>query len=383
MSQLIQWSRSGGEMGESLFNPLRLRLARRRRGLSKVKLARKAELTTRSVYDFESGKQRPADDTASRLADSLEFPVSFFFRGDIEEPSPVVASFRSLKAMTAGERDAALAAGALAFELSDWIESRFELEPIDLPDLQDYGPEAAAMALRSRWRIGERPIGHMVNLLESKGVRVFSLAQEGNRVDAFSLWHREKPFVFLNTMKTAEHSRLDAAHELGHLILHRHGAPRGRDLEKDAQLFASSFLMPRGSVLATAPRAVVGGLERLIALKQVWKVSVAALAHRLHALGVLSDWNYRTVCIQLAALGKSNEPAGIPRETSTSLGLIFGDLRDAGVSTADVARALNLYTRDVEALIFGLSIGTVAEGSKSSSEDLDATTRRKAFRVLG
>ena len=370
-------------MGESLFNPLRLRLARRRRGLSKVKLARKAELTTRSVYDFESGKQRPADDTASRLADSLEFPVSFFFRGDIEEPSPVVASFRSLKAMTAGERDAALAAGALAFELSDWIESRFELEPIDLPDLQDYGPEAAAMALRSRWRIGERPIGHMVNLLESKGVRVFSLAQEGNRVDAFSLWHREKPFVFLNTMKTAEHSRLDAAHELGHLILHRHGAPRGRDLEKDAQLFASSFLMPRGSVLATAPRAVVGGLERLIALKQVWKVSVAALAHRLHALGVLSDWNYRTVCIQLAALGKSNEPAGIPRETSTSLGLIFGDLRDAGVSTADVARALNLYTRDVEALIFGLSIGTVAEGSKSSSEDLDATTRRKAFRVLG
>jgi len=28
--------------------------------------------------------------------------------------------------------------------------------------------------------------------------------------------------AFLNTYKTSEHSRYDAAHELGHLTLHRH-----------------------------------------------------------------------------------------------------------------------------------------------------------------
>ena len=49
----------------------------------------------------------------------------FFFRPDIDSISPDSASFRSLRSMTAGQRNAALAAGAMAFELSDWIDQRF------------------------------------------------------------------------------------------------------------------------------------------------------------------------------------------------------------------------------------------------------------------
>lgn len=82
------------------------------------------------------------------------------------------------------------------------------------------------MTIRNHWGIGERPIGNMVHLLEAKGVRVFSLTERSRRIDAYSLWLEGIPFVFLNTMKTAEHGRTDAAHELGHLLMHRHGAPR-------------------------------------------------------------------------------------------------------------------------------------------------------------
>lgn len=78
------------------------------------------------------------------------------------------------------------------------------------------------MMVRAHWRIGELPIGNLIHLLESKGVRVYSLAEQGKSLDAFSLWHQNIPFVFLKTNKTAEHSRMDAAHELGHLVLHRH-----------------------------------------------------------------------------------------------------------------------------------------------------------------
>jgi len=52
---------------------------------------------------------------------------------------------------------------------------------------------------------------------------VCSLAEQCREVDAFSLWRHGSPFVFLNTQKTPEHSRFDVAHELGHLVLHRHG----------------------------------------------------------------------------------------------------------------------------------------------------------------
>ena len=55
----------------------------------------------------------------------------------------------------------------------------------------------------------------MLHVLEAKGVRVFSLAENTRNVDAFSSWREERPFVFLNMQKTAERSRFDAAHELG------------------------------------------------------------------------------------------------------------------------------------------------------------------------
>ena len=99
--------------------------------------------------------------------------------------------------------------------------------------------------------------------------------------------------MFLNTYKSAERCRFDAAHELGRLVRHQHAHPQGPDLEREANAFASAFLMPRASVLASAPRSIT--LNSLIKFKRVWAVSVAALNHRLHGLGLSSDWTYRTL----------------------------------------------------------------------------------------
>jgi len=147
--------------------------------------------------------------------------MGWFSGSELHQPSSQTASFRSQARMAASTRDAALASGALAFLLNDWLEERFSLPSPDLPDLREEEPEAAAITLRQHWGLGERPIKNMVHLLESKGVRVFSMAEDTTEVDAFSLWRETTPFVFLNTMKSAERSRFDAAHELGHLVLHR------------------------------------------------------------------------------------------------------------------------------------------------------------------
>ena len=225
-----------------MFNPSRLVLARKRRGMTKVVLGRRAGLSPKALGDFESGRLIPSTDAIDAIASVTKFPSSFFHRPDVDEVPTEWASFRSLSNMTAGQRDAALAAGSLAFELSAWIDKRFQLPVPQLPDLRDFSPQEAAMALRAHWGIGTRPIGNMVHFLESQGIRVFSLTERAKQVDAYSIWHREPdlPFVFLNTMKSAERSRFDAAHELGHLVLHRHGGPHGRDAEAEADAFASS-----------------------------------------------------------------------------------------------------------------------------------------------
>ena len=205
----------------------------------------------------------------------------------------------------------------------------------------------------------------MVHLLEAKGVRIFSLAINAREVDAFSLWKDVTPFVFLNGNKSSEHSRYDAAHELGHLVLHRHGSPQGRDAEREADAFASAFLMPTASVIAHAVRNP--SLSVLIKLKVIWIVSASALNRRLHDVGMTSAWHYRTLCIEIAKRGyRRREPREAPRETSHILPSMFGALHEEGVSRAEVARTLNIPRSELEQLMFGLAMTSIEGGRRTT-----------------
>jgi Zn-dependent peptidase ImmA (M78 family)/DNA-binding XRE family transcriptional regulator len=364
------------------FNAQRLTLAREKRGFTKVKLAMAASLTTRSITAYETGETIPTTETINALATVLGFPTLFFFAQKPELPAADAASFRSQKAMTAGQRDSALASSALAIDLIDWIDQRFSLPQCSLMDLRDYSPEAAASELRFQWGLGERPIQNTVHLLEAHGIRVFSLVENCRQVDAFSFWRGETPFVFLNTVKSGERGRFDAMHELGHLVLHRHGGPGGRVAEKEADDFAAAMLMPRADVMANAPR--YPSVETLIGAKCRWIVAVSALNHRLHSLGLISDWHYRTLCIQISERGfRINEPKPCARETSQLLQKVFSALKDEGTSRSDVAKNLFISVADLDSLIFGLVPfsgtcgGNTEDGKRKSTAPLRLISSNK------
>lgn len=349
------------------FNPARLTLARKRRGLTMTKLAELIDVEPRSVSAYEKGEFGPDEERLRVLAKKLRFPEQFFLQGDFDEPTPDGASFRALSKMTAGQRDTALGSGAIALMLNDWIEARFDLPIARLPDLsREGGPEAAAEALRHSWGLGELSIKNVVHLLESKGIRVFSLAVDAMEVDAFSMWRKNTPFVFLNTKKSSEHSRFDAAHELGHLVLHRHGSPQGQEAEREANAFASAFLMPRGTVLAKAPRLPT--LDHLVRLKKQWNVSVAALTYRLHAVGALSEWHYRSLYIEISSRGyRKKEPQESPRETSQLLAKVFDAMRNESVSKGDIAADLCVTADEIDELVFGLALTAINGGGSTNA----------------
>lgn len=348
------------------FNPNRLKLARERRGVTITTLAKNIEMTTKIVSMYENGHQDPPPTTLEGIAKCLRFPVEFFYGDDIDELIPETVSFRALTKMKASQRDASIGAARLALQLHAWIDTRFELPSPDLPDLRNVEPEPAAASLRHDWGLGEMPIKNLVHLLESRGVRVFALDEKTRDMDAFSFWHGGVPFVFLNTNKSAEHSRFDAAHELAHLVLHKHGSPGGREAERQADQFASAFLMPRASVIAVAPR--FAALDNLVRLKANWTVSVTALVRRLKDVGLISDWHYRNLCIECSRRGfRTQEPVPARRETSQVLNRIFELLREDGVSLHDVARELALPAEEIKTLVFalvvvGLQGGAVAPG---------------------
>jgi Zn-dependent peptidase ImmA (M78 family) len=338
-----------------IFNPARLRIARKRRSLNKKDFAEEAGINQRTVVRCEKGQTYPTDENIDAFARVTRFPREFFFRPTVDEPDSERTSFRSLTSMTASIRDAALAAGAIGFEIAEWVEERFELPAVQLPDLSLYSdpPDVAARVLREEWALGEAPVSNMVQLLESKGVRVFSLAEDTSKVDAYSLWRNDKPHVFLNTFKSAERSRFDSAHELGHLVLHREGNAKGRTTEDEANAFASAFLMPESDLLAQVPR--VDNLNQLIGAKSRWRVSLAALCYRLHKLGIISDWRYRDFCIDISTKGYNREePSGIRREQSVVWHKVLTALWSEHTTHVDIAKALAIPEEELTGLLFGI-----------------------------
>ncbi|WOE81651.1 XRE family transcriptional regulator [Pseudomonas protegens] len=362
------------------FNPARLVLARQRRGWTKKSLADATLLSSKTISLYESGDQLPTEESLSCIAQALGFPIPFFSGRDPEAPTEENASFRSFSRMTAGQRDAALAAGGIAYMLSDWIDSKYHLPAPLVPDCSGMDPEAAAEAVRVEWGLGQLPIKNLVHLLELKGVRVFSLAEETNQVNAFSCWRKgTTPFVFLNTQKSAEASRFDAAHELGHLVLHRHGSNKGKEVESEANAFASAFLMPYQSILAHGWS--INSVKDVIRAKKIWNVSAMALAYRLHKTGMLSEWVYRSMCIELSTMGaRTQEPEPSQRETSQVLQKVLGLARDTGRSLTAIAKELDVSVDDLIPILF--SMAPVAISGDYRASPVSVPKRKPNLRLV-
>ncbi|MEV4630461.1 XRE family transcriptional regulator [Micromonospora sp. NPDC049523] len=307
------------------FEPHALALARRWRRMRKNELARQVGVTAAAVSQYELGQVRPSASVLARLALALAMPVEFFAGGFPVPVTPGHAHFRSLRTATQAERDQAEAFGEIAWRVVEVVERHLRLPELRLPHLdlaEPASPEdvrAAASTAREAFGLGQAPVAHMVRLLESYGVIVLALPDVSERVDAFSHWYGQRPFVFLSPAKDDKaRSRMDTAHELGHLLMHHDAEPGSQILEREATAFASEFLAP-GTVLRDELPARLD-FDRLHELKRRWGISLKALVYRGHELGIYRDHTYRRGMSLLAQWGFP-EPGDLgPREQPSLLG---------------------------------------------------------------
>ena len=93
-----------------------------------------------------------------------------------------------------------------------------------------------------------------------------------------------------------------------------------------------------------------------------------ALTHRLYELDLLTEWGYRTICVQLSRLGyRRSEPNGIPRETSQLLSKVFRSVRVDGETPATIAAAIGISSSELQEHVFGLTLTTLAGGRRRSA----------------
>lgn len=338
------------------FSPERLTVAREARGIQKKELAEFIDTTPSAISQFERGRARPNAQTLLRLSMVLGVPPEFFRGRHTPLVSPEACHFRRLRSSSQVEQRRVRAVGSLLLLVVDFLDRyvdfpRESLSMIAGEIKSDNGPEAAADYLRIRWELGAGPIQNVVGLLEREGVVVVEATGHTSRLDAFSAWVGPRPLVFLSTDKhAASRRRFDAAHELGHLLLHHDVRPGEDDPERQADTFASAFLLPRTPFLAECPRVL--NWERLIRMKERWKVSLAAIVRRAYGLGIYSEATYRRAFVQLNTRGwREQEPSEPLFEQPRTVGRALELLERNGYSRSEIAKAVGLHEEHLTELV--------------------------------
>jgi Zn-dependent peptidase ImmA (M78 family) len=227
-------------------------------------------------------------------------------------------------------------------------EQNHRFHHIEVNDLDT--PADAARSVRKEWGMSAGPVAHLVETLEEAGGLIITRDLGTRELDAVSQWaDGEAPLFLLADQAPMDRFRWSLAHELGHIVMH--SKPGSSTLqERQADLFASEFLMPASTIRADLRGEV--DLNRLLSLKQQWRVSMAALARRALSLGLVSDWQYRNLMIEMSALGyRTQEPGGITPERPRRLPTLVDRLEhDLGYSTEQIAQLVGLFPDELRSL---------------------------------
>ena len=295
------------------FVPGRLTMVREARALRQTELAKLIDKSPATVSKYESdiSPQRPDPAIVPRLAEVLEVEVGWFFK-PISERVGSAVFYRSLVGELELMRNKARARLGFVEAIEETLSRYIDLPAVDIPDVldgRDYRTlrrddiDFYAAALRDHWELGDGPVEDLLLSVENAGIVVAEDQIGSIKLDGVSRWSSAagRPYMLVAQDKNvAVRRRLDAAHEMAHIVIHRHVKPEDlkrdfRLIEEQAMAFAGAFLLPaetfRDDVYSYS-------LEALVALKPKWKVSVGAMIKRLGHMDVVSDqyerrlWQY-------------------------------------------------------------------------------------------
>ncbi|MHB8280003.1 MAG: helix-turn-helix domain-containing protein [Candidatus Humimicrobiaceae bacterium] len=284
--------------------PDRLREARIARGLSMQELAEKVNITRQSISQYELGDIQPSAEMLLKLVKEFQLPLAFFYK-EINIPNEQLRTifFRSLKSTDKASREMFKCRAEWLNEIYNYLNEFIKFPKFDMPDIYKYLDnkgidhekiEDISLTIRRFWDIGFGPIGNLTNLFEKKGFIITFINHDQDKIDAFSQWRGDRPFIFLNKFnRSAVRLRFDLAHELGHILLHSdidqedlYNKQILDKIEKEANYFAGAFLLPRDTFVQDI---VSTSFSHLKALKEKWRVSIAAIIQRASNLNIFTD----------------------------------------------------------------------------------------------
>jgi len=356
-------------VGTPGFSGQRLREAREARGLSAISLSDLTQVSAQAIYQYENGRRSPSPEALDRIAAATNLPLTFFTLPARIEDSGLIF-YRSMSTATKGARNRARHRFNWLRDIASYL-SEFVAFPdpnfpsLDLPDdfmlVSNDEIERIADEVRRHWRMGTGPIANMVLLLENQGAIIARDRLGAATLDGLSQFASEegRPYIVLGIDKgSPARWRFDAAHELGHIILHSNVRRENfsrleqfKKIEDQANRFAGALLLP----LASFGDDLFGiSLDAFRSLKPRWNVSVAMMIIRARDAGLMSEDAERKLWIGMSRRKwRLSEPYDDttqieePRLLRRSFELI---LNEGGQTPADITGRIGLPSLDIEIL---------------------------------
>jgi Zn-dependent peptidase ImmA (M78 family) len=150
------------------------------------------------------------------------------------------------------------------------------------------------------------------------------------RIDGLAAKYGDEYIIVLNPTVSNDRSRLNAAHELGHVLLgdcDAEGA-ESKASEQRAFEFASHFLLPNGQLKS----AFVGqSMVRLVQFKERFGISLAAMVYRAEKLKFITKPTAKELWIEFARRGwRTNEPGYVRPDRATRFEQLIDEARLSG-----------------------------------------------------
>jgi Zn-dependent peptidase ImmA (M78 family)/transcriptional regulator with XRE-family HTH domain len=308
-------------MNEPACLGIKLRQARLATGQSTRRVAERlgprVKVSHATLANYEAGRSQPTLDVLTALATIYERPLNWFLSNSLTFTN---VRYRNRKSRVRQGDLVRYESHALK-----WLQAYRLLESTLTKPLQadllgfriEPNESGAAAAARLRKKLGlnvRDKVTSVADLLERLGVRAIELPTE-LAIDGLAATAGGEYVVVLNSTVSSDRARLNAAHEVGHVLAgdcDSNDVDNSGPSEDRAFDFASHLLLTQEMLEhAFSERSMV----RLVQFKERFGISVAAMIYRAQESGLLSEVLAKRIWIEINRRGwKQSEPGHVAED---------------------------------------------------------------------
>ena len=294
----------------------RLKLARKKAGMTMRELAEQTGISATAVSKFERSVITPRQSTVLRLAKALGVRPAFFFKEiTVKTLTPAYRKHSGLR-----EKETEAIEATVVEKLERYLEveglfperAREKLPQFTVTNICDV--ENVASVLRKEWNLGIGPLDSLCGRLEDRSIIVIAIEGPA-KFDGYSCWaNGSRPTIVYNSLLPGDRQRFTLGHELGHLVIRTKNDLL--DEQAIANRFSAAFLVPKEAAFAElGSKRKNLNFNELRLLKREYGLSIQAWIRRAFDLGIIEETTYRNLFRRLSTMGwRRSEPEEIKRE---------------------------------------------------------------------